>query len=154
MKLAKTLYTASAEETERIGESLAKEILEDRTLPHFVALFGDLGVGKTAFVRGFTSPIAPQSTVRSPTFAIVNEYKGNPLSVFHFDMYRIDSEDDLLSIGYDDYLIRRGICITEWSERIPEAIPEEHIAVLIEKNDPQKPDSRKITVKLMREEHA
>ena len=88
-------YTLSTEETETFGASIAELIASDASLPRFIALFGDLGVGKTAFVRGFASKIAPSSRVKSPTFALVNEYRGEPLSVFHFDMYRIESEDEL-----------------------------------------------------------
>lgn len=151
MKQISTAYTASAEETENVGSELARSILSDPSLPRFVALYGDLGVGKTAFVRGFASVIAPNSTVRSPTFAIVNEYRASPLSVFHFDMYRIDSEDDLLSIGFDDYLSRRGVCLTEWSEKIEDALPEDRISVLIEKNDSEHTSSRKITIQRITE---
>lgn len=137
--------TSCAEETETLGAKLADLIRHGNELPFFVALYGDLGVGKTAFVRGFTALIAPQATVRSPTFALVNEYRGKPLSIFHFDMYRIADEDDLISIGFYDYLERSGICLVEWSENIPYALPEQYIRVTIEKDDPTHPDSRKIT---------
>ena len=100
MKIIQTVGTQSAEETEALGAALAKRMTEERDLPPFLALYGDLGVGKTAFVRGFASVIAPESVVRSPTFALVNEYRAKPLSLFHFDMYRIESEDDLYSIGF------------------------------------------------------
>lgn len=141
-----TAQTASATETELCGKQLAQTMCQNSALPPFVALYGDLGVGKTAFVRGFTSEIAPAALVRSPTFALVNEYRAKPRSVFHFDMYRITSEDDLISIGYDDYLTRAGICLVEWSENISEFLPERYIRVTIEKDDPQKPDSRRITL--------
>ncbi len=154
MESNQSLYTHSVEETEQYGATLARTFLQDATLPRFVALYGDLGVGKTAFVRGFASVIAPNSIVRSPTFALVNEYCARPLSLFHFDMYRIDSEDDLISIGYDDYLTRPGVCLVEWSEKIPYAIPEEHVRVTIEKCDPNKPDARKITTCIITEEPA
>ncbi|MBQ7391926.1 MAG: tRNA (adenosine(37)-N6)-threonylcarbamoyltransferase complex ATPase subunit type 1 TsaE, partial [Clostridia bacterium] len=110
------------------------------------ALYGDLGVGKTAFIRGFVSVISPAATVRSPTFALVNEYRARPRSVFHFDMYRIEDEDDLDSIGFYDYLDRNGICLVEWSERIPYALPDDYIRVTIEKNDPDAPSSREIRI--------
>ena len=91
----------------------------------------DLGAGKTAFTRGFASVIAPEAAVCSPTYAIVNEYTGkSPL--FHFDMYRIEDEDSLDSIGFYDYF-GRGVIITEWSENIPYALPEHYIKVTIEK---------------------
>ena len=146
MKPNETFFTSDATETEAVGAELARLMCADTSLPPFVALYGDLGVGKTAFVRGFASVIAPGVAVRSPTFALVNEYRAKPRSLFHFDMYRIDSEDDLYSIGFYDYLDRAGICLVEWSEKIPYALPEEYLRVTIGKNDPNAPDSRKITI--------
>ena len=142
-----TVISNSPEETEALGVRLAEQMCSDPSLPPFVALFGDLGVGKTAFVRGFTSVIAPTSTVRSPTFALVNEYRGKKRTLFHFDMYRITGEDDLYSIGYDDYLARDGICLVEWSENIPFALPDDYLKVTIEKDDANRPDSRRISIK-------
>ena len=140
--------TQNAAQTETLGRTLAEQMLADETLPPFIALYGDLGVGKTAFVRGFTSRISPEALVRSPTFALVNEYRAKPRSVFHFDMYRITDEDDLFSIGYYDYLNRPGICLVEWSENIPYAIPEMYIRVIIEKSDPAQPDLRTVIIEL------
>ena len=151
MKNANTIYTTCAAETEQCGAELAKLLLQDATLPRFVALFGDLGVGKTAFVRGFASVVTPGSAVRSPTFSLVNEYRARPLSLFHFDMYRIESEDDLLSIGFDDYLTRDGFCLTEWSENILEFIPTESVRVAIEKDDAKNADHRRITISFCKE---
>ena len=130
-------------DTECLGEALARDIINGG-LPRFVALFGDLGVGKTAFVRGFTRAIAPTARVKSPTFALVNEYKGETFSVFHFDMYRIEDEDELYSIGFYDYADRGGICLTEWSENIEYALPEQYIRVEIVKNDQNDTDSRAV----------
>ena len=138
--------THSPEETESIGSALAEAMLSTASLPPFVALYGDLGVGKTAFVRGFTSKIAPLSRVKSPTFALVNEYKGERLSVFHFDMYRIEDEDELYSIGFFDYADRRGICLVEWSENIEGSLPDSYLRVEIVKNSATDTDSRIITV--------
>ena len=138
--------THSPEETESIGSALAEAMLSTASLPPFVALYGDLGVGKTAFVRGFTSKIAPLSRVKSPTFALVNEYKGERLSVFHFDMYRIEDEDELYSIGFFDYADRRGICLVEWSENIEDSLPDSYLRVEIVKNSATDTDSRIITV--------
>lgn len=152
MEIIQATNTHSAEETEALGATLANRMIQDGALPPFVALYGDLGVGKTAFVRGFASVIAPESTVRSPTFALVNEYRAKPLSLFHFDMYRIESEDDLYSIGFYDYLERRGICLVEWSEKIPFALPEEYLRVTIEKDDPQTPNSRTVTIAFIKDE--
>ncbi len=145
------IYTNSAEETEDLGTALASFISEDQSLPRFVAMYGDLGVGKTAFVRGFCRKLCPESTVKSPTFALVNEYRcqaNNEIKkVCHFDMYRISGEDDLYSIGYDDYLKDDRICIAEWCELIPYALPDERIEVKIEKADLE--SKRRITVRLV-----
>ena len=139
-------HTDSVAATEAIGAALAEKMRADPTLPPFVALYGDLGVGKTALIRGFVSVIAPGVAVRSPTFALVNEYRARPRSLFHFDMYRIDSEDDLDSIGFYDYLERNGICLVEWSEKIPYALPDRRIRVDIQKCSPEDPDRRIITI--------
>lgn len=145
----KEFFTESPEETEAVGEALAKELKENASLPSFIALYGDLGVGKTAFVRGFARVFSPSALVRSPTFALVNEYptRGEK-RVFHFDMYRITDEDDLYSIGYYDYLDDGSICLVEWSENIPYAIPEEHIRVEIIKTDLSSPDQRQIKIEI------
>lgn len=149
MQSYKEIITNSPEETQAVGFSLAKELETDLTLPSFIALYGDLGVGKTAFVRGFTKVFSPNALVRSPTFALVNEYptRGGR-RVFHFDMYRITDEDDLYSIGYYDYLDDGSICLVEWSENIPYAIPEEHIRVEITKTDLEKADERLIKIEI------
>lgn len=136
-------YTASCAETEALGASLAKALVAAGKKTAFIALFGDLGVGKTAFVRGFVSVLSP-ARVKSPTFAIVNEYRGGDLPLFHFDVYRIDGEDDLYSTGFYDY-IDRGYLLCEWSENIRFALPRERIEVLIEKTDGA--DGRKITIR-------
>ena len=143
------VYTSSPEETEQVGKELAQRFLCGEPIPRFVALYGDLGVGKTAFVRGFTSAFAPNARVKSPTFALVNEYndKSNTLpAVFHFDMYRINDEDELYSIGFYDYLDRNGICLVEWSENIEYALPDRLITVTIEKCSLEEPDKRSIAI--------
>ena len=147
MKIYKEIQTNAAIDTEKVGIELAEEMLKDSKMPRFIALEGDLGVGKTVFVRGFVSAIVPGAAVRSPTFALVNEYKNRETKkvVYHFDVYRITSEDDLYSIGFYDY-IDNGICLVEWSENIRYAFPESYLTVKIEKNDSQNPDSRLITV--------
>ena len=129
----RTLFSKSTEETEAVGRSIAEELLSADKKSVFVALYGDLGVGKTAFTRGFVSAICPSARVKSPTYTVVNEYRGGTVPVFHFDMYRIDGEDDLYSTGFFDYL-ETGYLLSEWSENIPFALPRERIAVTIEKN--------------------
>ena len=144
----KELITKSPEETEAFGAEVARYMTEDASAPKFIALYGDLGVGKTAFVRGLASVIAPNSIVRSPTFALVNEYRAPKSSLFHFDMYRIEDEDELYSIGFYDYL-DRGICVVEWSENIPYALPERYLKIEISKTSPETPDERKISSSLI-----
>ena len=143
----KELITNSPEETEKFGEEVARYLAQSRQAPSFIALYGDLGVGKTAFVRGLASVIAPNSVVRSPTFAIVNEYRAEKISLFHFDMYRIEDEDELYSIGFYDYL-DRGICVVEWSENIQFALPESYLRIEISKTSVDRPDERKISAQI------
>lgn len=110
--------THSEEETEKLGEQLG------RTLPaHTVLAFtGDLGAGKTSFTRGLARGLGIRERVTSPTFTIVNEYEGGRLPLFHFDMYRLESSDELFDIGWEDYLHRGGICAVEWSEKVSDAL--------------------------------
>lgn len=139
------LTTHSPEETEAVGTALARLMEGDSSLPAFIAMYGDLGVGKTAFVRGLASVLAPGRAVRSPTFALVNEYRvTGKKPLFHFDMYRIESEDDLWSIGFEDYL-DAGICVAEWCEKIPFALPERYVEIRIEKCPPDA-DKRHIQI--------
>ncbi len=121
----------SPEETEHIGTSLACTLQSDGA-PSFVALYGDLGAGKTAFARGFVSVLSPGSRVRSPTYTIVNEYRRGPVPVFHFDFYRLESAESLDSIGFDEYL-ETGFCIAEWAERLGDNLPSDAVRVTIEK---------------------
>ena len=144
-RLPVTLTTTSPEETEAVGATLARLMESDGTLPTFIAMYGDLGVGKTAFVRGLASVMAPGRAVRSPTFALVNEYRvAGKSPLFHFDMYRIESEDDLWSIGFEDYP-DAGVCVAEWCEKIPFALPDLFVEVCIEKCPPEV-DKRTITI--------
>ena len=131
--------TNSPAETEALGKELAKELKSG----DFVAMFGDLGVGKTAFVRGVASVLCPDVRVQSPTYTIVNAYRGK-IPLYHFDMYRIDSEEALYSCGFFDYL-DSGICIAEWCENITDFIPEGARRVKISKTA-DSPDSRRIEI--------
>ena len=120
--------THSPEETEKIGEALAKSLRPGTIL----AYRGDLGAGKTAFTRGLARGLGCKETVTSPTYTIVNEYLGGRLPLFHFDMYRLASSDDLWDIGWEDYLDREGVCAVEWSENVQDAM-EDAMTVTIEK---------------------
>ncbi|MCD8332037.1 MAG: tRNA (adenosine(37)-N6)-threonylcarbamoyltransferase complex ATPase subunit type 1 TsaE [Oscillospiraceae bacterium] len=107
------IVTASVEQTEQAGAQLARRLSPGDV----VALTGDLGAGKTAFVRGLAAGLGVSQPVTSPTFTIVNEYEGGRCPLFHFDLYRLEDEDALFDIGWEDYLSRGGICAVEWSER-------------------------------------
>ena len=106
--------TNSPSETEAVGAALAR-VLQPGTI---IAYRGDLGAGKTAFTRGLARGLGVTERVTSPTYTIVNEYLGGKMPLFHFDMYRLGSEDELFDIGWDDYLERGGVCAVEWSENV------------------------------------
>ncbi len=128
------LYVAkNTEETELLGKRLASALLDRGIKRAFIAYFGEMGVGKTAFTRGFASHFGIKG-VKSPTYTVVNEYRGKA-NIFHFDFYRISDEDDLYSIGFDEYTERDGYCLGEWCERIPYAIPSDRIEVKISRSD-------------------
>ena len=130
--------TCSPEETEKLGTALGK-LLQPGTV---IAYRGDLGAGKTAFTRGLARGLGYTGLVTSPTYTIVQEYLGGRLPLFHFDMYRLASSDDLWDIGWEDYLERGGICAVEWSENVADAM-EDAIFITIEKLGEE---SRRITV--------
>jgi tRNA threonylcarbamoyladenosine biosynthesis protein TsaE len=119
------LVSHSVEETEAIGRLISKSLKGTE----IIALYGGLGAGKTAFTRGIVTGLGMEDCVSSPTFSIVNEYLGD-IPVYHFDMYRIDSWDDLYSIGFFEY-IDNGVLIIEWSENIEGALPDDYIKISI-----------------------
>ena len=112
------IISNSVEETEHLGADLAAKLPAGSV----VAFTGDLGAGKTAFVRGMARGLGVAERVTSPTFTIVNEYEGGGLSLFHFDLYRLESADELFDIGWEDYLGRGGVCAVEWSEKVADAL--------------------------------
>ncbi|MBE6924624.1 MAG: tRNA (adenosine(37)-N6)-threonylcarbamoyltransferase complex ATPase subunit type 1 TsaE [Ruminococcaceae bacterium] len=130
--------THSPAETEQVGAALGAVL----TAGAVVAYRGDLGAGKTAFTRGLARGLGHTDLVTSPTYTIVNEYLSGRLPLFHFDMYRLGSADDLWAIGWEDYLERGGVCAVEWSENVADAM-EDAILVTIEKLDD---DTRRITI--------
>lgn len=132
--------TNSPEETEAVGAQLAGR-LEPGSV---IAFTGDLGAGKTAFTRGLARGLGISDRVTSPTFTIVNEYEGGRLPLFHFDMYRLGSADELFDIGWEDYLARGGVCAVEWSENIREALETGCLRVDIRRGSAE--DQRIITV--------
>lgn len=110
--------THSESETETVGEALATTLSPGTV----IAFTGDLGAGKTAFTRGLARGLGIGERVTSPTFTIVNEYEGGRLPLFHFDMYRLESSEELFDIGWEDYLRRGGVCAVEWSEKVADAL--------------------------------
>ncbi len=130
----------SPQDTEALGAALAQVCWPGCT----VAFRGDLGAGKTAFVRGMAQGLGITDRVTSPTFTIVNEYTGGRLPLFHFDLYRLGGAEELFDIGWDDFLARGGICAVEWSETIQEVLEPETIYVDIRRGESQ--ESRVITI--------
>lgn len=133
----------SPEETEALGRRLGEALRERGIKRAFITLDGEMGVGKTVFCRGFASAFGITG-VKSPTYTVVNEYRGGGASIYHFDLYRIDGYDDLESIGYHDYVESDGYSIVEWSVRAEDEIPEGAIGVLLERMEGE--SDRRITL--------
>ena len=127
-------------ETEALGETLARRLGPGDV----VAYRGDLGAGKTAFTRGLARGLGCTGRVTSPTFTVVNEYEGR-LPLFHFDLYRLEGEDALYDVGWEDYLDRGGVCAVEWSEQVEEAMPPDAVTVTLARH-PEREDWRVITI--------
>ena len=138
----------SPSDTERLGARIGEFLLTVPANPPFVALYGDLGAGKTAFVSGIASVVTPGARVCSPTYAFVNEYVSSGRTLYHFDMYRITSEDDLFSIGFYDF---SGFMAAEWCENVPFALPENRIEVRITRGEGEN-DRRVVALAIETEE--
>lgn len=130
--------TLSPEQTEAVGEALAAHLHPGDV----IAYYGGLGAGKTAFTRGLARGLGICEPVTSPTYTIVNEYLSGRMPLFHFDMYRLSSSEELFDIGWEDYLARGGVCAVEWSENVDDALADA-ICVRIERTGD---DSRRITI--------
>ena len=135
--------TNSAQETEALGERVGRSLIPGAVLSYT----GDLGAGKTAFTRGVARGLEIPERITSPTFTIVNEYEGGRLPLFHFDMYRLGSSDELFDIGWEDYLARDGVCAVEWSENIEDILDANTIRVDIRRGESD--DQRLITISNM-----
>lgn len=122
--------TRSPEETEQLGARVGEKLQGGEV----IALFGGLGMGKTAFTRGLAAGLGISSGVSSPTFALVHDYTGR-LTVHHFDMYRVDGWDDLYSTGFFDYLDTADVLVIEWSENIESALPENAIRITVSRGE-------------------
>ena len=131
-------WTHSLAETQRLGEALAPHLRPGQV----VALRGGLGAGKTAFTQGLARGMGVTGPVTSPTYTIVNEYAGRQMPLLHFDLYRLQGEEELLDIGWADYLDRGGVCVVEWSENAPEAMAGAVVVTI----DPGPGNTRKITI--------
>jgi len=137
------MVSLSEENTWQIGYTLAKEAGPGDVF----CLIGDLGVGKTVFSKGFGAGIGVDDTINSPTFTIVQVYDEGRLPFYHFDVYRIADEDELLEIGFDEMVDGDGVCLIEWADLIPNSLPEHYTEVRIEKDLDQGFDYRKLTVR-------
>ena len=143
--MTKNIRVYSTEETERIGRALAAALELAGHRRAFIAMRGEMGVGKTAFTRGFASHFGVKC-VKSPTYTVLNEYRGR-MPIHHFDFYRIDGEDDLYSVGYFDIIEEDGYSIGEWSENITDCLPENTLTVTISKpKDTENTDIRDIEI--------
>ena len=131
--------TDTAAQTEALGAALARRLAPGDV----VAFYGDLGAGKTAFVRGMARGLGIRESVTSPTYTVVNEYISGKLPLFHFDLYRLSGPDDLFDIGWEDYLERGGICAVEWSERA-QSLLSDALRVTIRMGD--SPERREINI--------
>ncbi len=131
--------THSRTETENFAAEFAKAVKSGTV----IAFEGDLGAGKTCFTSGFAKGMGYDGEVNSPTFAIVNEYLGGRLNIYHFDMYRVSGWDDLYTTGYFEYLEMGGVLMIEWSENIASALPDDTVIITIEKLSE---DERRITI--------
>lgn len=134
--------TWSGEETQKIGEKIGRELIAGTVY----TLLGDLGVGKTTFTQGVAVGLGILGPVNSPTFTILQIYEEGRIPFYHFDVYRIEEEEEMEEVGYDDYFYSDGVCFIEWANRIPNILPPKHMRILIEKELEKGFDYRKITI--------
>lgn len=126
----KKIITHSEEETKKIARKIASEINGEKV----IVLNGELGAGKTKFTEGFLSYFGLEKEISSPTFTIVNEYKNEKATIYHFDVYRLSDIDEFYAIGGEEYF-SKGICIIEWGNIIEEALPKNYMKIDIKKDD-------------------
>lgn len=137
----KTIITNSEQETKNIAREIASKVDKNAV----IVLTGELGAGKTKFTEGFLSYFGLENEISSPTFTIVNEYKNDKVTIYHFDVYRLSDIDEFYAIGGEEYF-SKGICIIEWGEVIEEALPKNCIRIHIRK-DEEEFDKRIIEIK-------
>lgn len=138
----KIIETTQAKETFALGKALGEKAKPGQ----IYTLTGDLGVGKTVFTQGFARGLGITGPVNSPTFTIIQEYDEGKMPFYHFDVYRIGDIEEMEEIGYDDYFFGEGVCLIEWANLIEELLPQDYIAVTIEKDLEKDFDYRKITI--------
>ena len=136
------IETFSADETYEYGRKMGAEAQPGDVY----CLTGDLGVGKTVFTQGFAAGLGVEESVSSPTFTIVQDYEGEKMPFYHFDVYRIGDVEEMDEIGFDDYIYGGGVCLIEWADLIREILPEDFVGILIEKDMDKGFDYRKITL--------
>ncbi len=141
----KTVQLTSYNECET--KNLARKIASKLNIGDIIVLSGELGSGKTKFTEGFLSYFGLENEISSPTFTIVNEYKNNKITIFHFDVYRLEDIDEFYAIGGDEYF-NSGICIIEWGELIKEALPQDYIEIVFKK-DSSNDDVRHLNINLI-----
>ena len=134
--------TFSADETYEYGRKMGAEAQPGDVY----CLTGDLGVGKTVFTQGFAAGLGVREPVSSPTFTIVQEYEGEKMPFYHFDVYRIGDVEEMEEIGFEDYIYGQGVCLIEWANLIREILPEDFMGILIEKDMEKGFDYRRITL--------
>lgn len=134
--------TFSADETYEYGRKMGAEAQPGDVY----CLTGDLGVGKTVFTQGFAAGLGVEEPVSSPTFTIIQEYEGEKMPFYHFDVYRIGDAEEMDEIGFEDYIYGQGVCLIEWANLIREILPEDFVGILIEKDMEKGFDYRRITL--------
>lgn len=134
--------TFSADETYEYGRNMGAEARPGDVY----CLTGDLGVGKTVFTQGFAAGLGVEESVSSPTFTIIQEYEGEKMPFYHFDVYRIGDVEEMDEIGFDDYIYGEGVCLIEWADLIREILPEDFVGIFIEKDMEKGFDYRRITL--------
>lgn len=142
------IISNSPQETENYGEAIGSLLTEGNV----VCLSGELGVGKTEFVKGLAKGLGIVDYITSPTFTIVNEYQGRQ-KLYHFDVYRVNDIDELENIGFDEYIYGEGICVIEWAELIENILPKEKLWVEIKKDLSKNEDYREINLKAFGEQY-
>ncbi len=130
-------------DNELMTKEFAKKLASRLVKGSFLAVYGDLGAGKTAFVKGLAEGLDVSEPVVSPTFTILRMYESGKLPLYHFDVYRIADEDELFEIGFDEYAVGDGVCVCEWADLIPNALPQKRLDIRIERTGD---NGRKITI--------